>query len=483
LGIGPVIVCGGAGSRLWPLSREAYPKPFIRLADGFSLIQHALRRAAALEGARDIVTITNRELAFEVRDHYAELGLEGLRHRFVLEPEGRDTAAAIAVAALEIQAAIGSDEVMCILPGDHTIARLDAFVAAVSSAVAIARTGRLVTLGIVPDAPETGYGYIEADGADVVRFVEKPDAATARRFLESGRFLWNSGMFFCAAGRMVELMERHCPDILSGCRASLAAARRMVDESTATVQVELPKDIFATVRKQSIDYAVLEKARNLAVIRCDIGWSDIGSGAAFAPPSPRDARGHAAIGPAVTVDTRNSFIHSADRLVTTLGVEDLVIVDTADALLVASRHRVQDVKTISARLKAENHPAHREHRKVHRPWGTYTVLETGPRFKIKRIEVRPGGRLSLQMHYHRSEHWVVVAGRARVVNGEREFSLDPDQSTYIPAGTRHRLENGEPQPLILIEVQTGEYLEEDDIVRFDDVYGRDLQPSKPSRSS
>jgi mannose-1-phosphate guanylyltransferase len=470
LGIVPVIVCGGTGSRLWPLSRESYPKPFIRMADGLSLIQHALRRAAALPGAAEIVTITNRELLFEIRDHYAELGLGSLRHRFVLEPEGRDTAAAIAVAALEVAGAIGPDEVLCILPGDHMITRLEAFVAAVSAAVDLAGSGRLVTLGIVPDAAETGFGYIEADGSDVVRFVEKPDRAAAARFVESGRFLWNSGMFFCKAGRMIALMEQHCPDILAGCRESLAAGHRIAGDGQ--VQVELPRAEFSRVRRQSIDYAVLEKADGLAVVPCDIGWSDIGSWTAYATQSPRDADGNAVIGNALLFDTRRSLVHAADRLVAALGVDDLVIVDTPDALLVASAGRAQDVRQISARLKAGNHPAYREHLKVHRPWGTYTVLETGSRFKIKRIEVKSGGRLSLQMHRRRSEHWVVVQGRAHVVNGDREFDLDADQSTYIPAGTRHRLENAESGALVLIEVQTGEYLEEDDIVRFDDVYGR-----------
>lgn len=470
----PVIISGGAGARLWPLSREAYPKPFIRLSDGHSLIQHALKRALALTDAGEIVTIANRELLFEIRDHYAEAAAEAgpatRTHRFILEPEGRDTAAAIATAALEIADTHGGEAVMGILPGDHIVTDMGAFVAAVEQAVAMAREHRFVTLGIRPDSPETAYGYIEAQGTDVVRFVEKPDRATAQAFLASGRFLWNSGMFFCEAGTVVSMMEAHCADILAACRSALAHARRSAGDGFA--QVELPADEFSKVRKQSIDYALLEKASGLAVVPCDIGWSDIGSWNAFARLAEPDAEGNVLIGMVAAIDTKNSFVRSEDRLVATLGVDDLVIVDTADALLVAAGDRVQDVKQLSTRLKAEGHRSYREHPKVHRPWGTYTVLETGPRFKIKRIEVKPGGRLSLQMHHHRCEHWVVVAGRARVVNGDSEMYLEPDQSTYIPAGRRHRLENPDAAPLILIEVQTGAYLEEDDIVRFDDVYGR-----------
>lgn len=466
----PVIISGGAGARLWPLSRESYPKPFIRLADGMSLIQHSLRRAAAIAGAGEIVTITHRDLLFEIRDHYGELAIGGLEHRFILEPEGRDTAAAIGTAAAEIAAQLGPDAVMCILPGDHVISDEPAFLAAVAQAVEIAHGGGLATLGIRPDKPETAYGYIEADGTDVVRFVEKPDLETARKLVASGRFLWNAGMFFVEAGTMLALMERHCPDILTDCRRCLDGARRAAGDGF--MQIELAPDCFSKVRKTSIDYAVLEKASGLAVVPCDIGWSDIGSWDAFSRLSARDADGNVLHGTVAAIDTKNSFVHGEGRLIGTIGVENLVIVDTADALLVAAGDRTQDVKRLTSRLKEEGHKSYREHLKVHRPWGTYAVLETGPRFKIKRIEVKPGGRLSLQMHHHRSEHWVVVAGRAHVVNGDDELVLEPDQSTYIPCGNRHRLENRGTDPLILIEVQTGGYLEEDDIVRFDDIYGR-----------
>lgn len=465
----PVIICGGAGARLWPLSREAYPKPFIRLADGLSLIQHALKRAVSIADG-EIVTVAKRELVFEIRDHYAKIEPGGGRHRFILEPEGRDTAAAIATAALEIARVHGASTAMCILPGDHIILDGEAFADAVASAVSMARQHRLVTLGIRPDKPETGYGYIEADGTDVLRFVEKPDLETAERFLADGRFLWNSGMFFCEAGTMAAMMETHCPDIVAACRKSLEKARRSSGDGFE--QVELRQEDFSKVRKQSIDYAMLEKASGLAVVPCEIDWSDIGSWTSFARLTEADAQGNVLTGQVEAIDTRNSFVHGEDRLIATLGIDGLVIVDTADALLVAAADRVQDVRQVAGRLKNKGHPAWYEHPKVHRPWGSYTVLESGYRFKIKRIEVKPGGRLSLQKHYHRSEHWVVVAGRASVVNGDKELQLDPDQSTYIPAGRKHRLENPGTTPLIVIEVQTGAYLEEDDIVRLDDAYSR-----------
>ena len=466
----PVIISGGPGARLWPLSRETYPKPFIRLSDGTSLIQHSLRRAIAIPGVEEIVTISHRDRLFEIRDHYAELAIGGLKHRFILEPEGRDTAAAIATAAAEIAGEHGGDTVMCIFPGDHIITDQPAFLAAANQAIAMARDQRLATLGIRPDKPETAYGYIEADGTQVLRFVEKPDAARARSFLASGRFLWNSGMFFCQAGTMLTLMEEHCSDIIADCRRCLEGARRSTGDGFT--QIELLSDCFSEVRKTSIDYAVLEKATKLAVVPCDIGWSDIGSWDAFARLTPADQQGNVLSGSVAALDVKNSFVRSEGRLIGLIGVDDLIVVDTADALLVAARDRVQDVKQLSNRLKIEGHKSYREHPKVHRPWGTYTVLETGPRFKIKRIEVKPGARLSLQMHHHRSEHWIVVAGHARIINGDQEMILEPDQSTYIPVGQRHRLENPGATPLILIEVQTGAYLEEDDIVRFDDIYGR-----------
>jgi mannose-1-phosphate guanylyltransferase/mannose-6-phosphate isomerase len=465
-----VIISGGAGSRLWPLSRESHPKPLIPVAGGETLLQQAFRRAVAIPGVAEVVTVTNRELLFVSEDAYRGTGVTLPPLTYVLEPEGRDTAAAIAVATLAVERTYGRDAVLCVFPADHTVANVPAFVTAVGKAIALARTGRLVTFGIKPTSPETGYGYIEASGTDVVRFVEKPDLATAKAYVESGRFFWNAGMFCFTAGTMLDLMEHFVPDILATCRAASDAARQI--SGSGVTQIELPRDRFAEVRKDSIDYAVLEKASNVSVVPCDIGWNDIGSWTAYGNLLPADGAGNNVSGDVRLVDTRDTIISGHDRLIGAVGVEGLIIVDTPDALLVAAKRSAQEVKTLFARLKAENHEAYKLHRTVHRPWGTYTVLEEGERFKIKRIEVKPGAALSLQMHYHRSEHWVVVSGTARVVNGETELLLATNQSTYIPAGTKHRLENPGILRLVMIEVQTGDYLGEDDIVRFEDVYGR-----------
>jgi mannose-1-phosphate guanylyltransferase len=465
-----VIISGGAGSRLWPLSREGHPKPLIEMGDGQSLLRHAYRRALAIPGVADILTVTNRDLLFVSEDEYRDTGLAAPRLTYLLEPEGRDTAAAIAAATLAVEEAHGRDAVMIVLPADHMVTDVPAFVAAAEEAAALARQGRLVTFGIRPTRPETGYGYIEASGTDVLRFVEKPDLARAESYVAAGSFYWNAGMFCFAAGTMLGLLESLAPDILRDCRAALKAARRVKGDGVA--QIELDKTRFAAVRKESIDYAVLEKAENVSVVPCDIGWSDIGSWTAFADLLAADEAGNRLAGEVALVDTRNTVIAGGGRLIGAVGVEDLIIVDTADALLVAGKDSAQEVKTLFNRLKADGHEAARLHRTVHRPWGTYTVLEEGERFKIKRIEVKPGGRLSLQMHHHRSEHWVVVSGTARIVNGDTEMLLATNQSTYIPAGTNHRLENPGILRLVMIEVQTGDYLGEDDIVRLDDVYGR-----------
>jgi mannose-1-phosphate guanylyltransferase len=466
----PTILCGGAGSRLWPVSRERHPKPFIRLADGQSLLQKAFLRGAALVDVQEVLTVTNRELYFKTEDEFAEVNKDKLATSFILEPFGRNTAAAIAAAALHVAATHGDDALMLVLAADHLIVDQQAFAAAVDAACALARNGKLVTFGIRPDAPETGYGYLEADGNKVLRFIEKPSLDKAREYLESGRFLWNSGMFCFSAAAMLRAMELHCPDILAATRACLQQSR--VAEGKRFTQLELQADSFAGVREESIDYAVMEKSSDVAVVPCDIGWSDIGSWTAIGNLTEADAQGNRIEGEALLHDVSNCFIQSRDRLVGAVGVDNLVIIDTPDALLVADRARAQDVKHIYAKLKASGHEAHQLHRTVHRPWGTYTVLEDGPRFKIKRIEVKPGASLSLQMHHHRSEHWIVVSGMARVVNGDRELFVNTNESTFIPAAYKHRLENPGVLDLVMIEVQSGEYLGEDDIVRFEDVYGR-----------
>ena len=466
----PTILCGGAGSRLWPVSRELHPKPFIRLADGQSLLHKAFLRGARLEGAHEVLTVTNRELFFKTRDEYAEVNAARIATSYILEPFGRGTAAAVACAALQVAAKHGGEAVMLVLPADHLISDEKAFAAAVSRAASLALSGRLVTFGIRPDRPESGYGYIEAKGEDVVRFVEKPSTERAREYVESGRFLWNSGMFCFTAKTVLAEMRASCPEIVAACEKALRNAR--VARSNGDEQVELEPEGFAAVPDDSIDYALMEKSRAVAVVPCDIGWSDIGSWNAVGALTPADANGNRVEGDCVLHDVRDSYIRSGHRMVGAVGISNLVLVDTPDALLVADASRAQDVKQVYARLKERNHEAHRLHRTVHRPWGTYTVLEEGPGFKIKRIEVKPGASLSLQMHQHRSEHWIVVSGTAQVVNGERELTVQTNESTFIPPRNRHRLSNPHNVELVIIEVQSGPYLGEDDIVRFDDQYGR-----------
>ncbi|MDD2914289.1 MAG: mannose-1-phosphate guanylyltransferase/mannose-6-phosphate isomerase [Gallionella sp.] len=469
----PTILCGGAGSRLWPVSRELHPKPFIRLSDGQSLLQKAFLRGAMLPDVEEILTVTNRELFFKTEDEFREVNATGIPTSFILEPFGRNTAAAIAVATLQTKQKHGKDALVLLLAADHLIADQGAFTQAVAQAIKLAQSGKLVTFGIQPEAPETGYGYIEAEGSDVLRFVEKPSLEKAQAYLASGRYLWNSGMFCFTAGVMLQEMERHCPEILAASRVCMAQSRKA--EGDGFAQVDLHPESFDQIPDNSIDYAVMEKSANVAVVPCSIGWSDIGSWSALGDLTAADEKGNRVEGEALLHDVSNCYIQSNERIVGALGVDNLIIIDTPDAILIADRNRVQDVKLLYASLKADGHEAHKLHRTVHRPWGTYTVLEESARFKIKRIEVKPAGKLSLQMHHHRSEHWIVVSGMAKVTNGDSETLVNTNESTYIPAGHMHRLENVGVVDLVMIEVQSGEYLGEDDIVRFDDKYGRTPQ--------
>ena len=466
----PVVLCGGSGSRLWPVSREAHPKPFIRLGDGQSLLQKAFRRGAQLPGVAEILTVTNRELLFKTKDEYREVNSMGLATSFILEPFGRNTAAAIAAAALHVSKTHGEEAIMLVLAADHLIADQQAFSSAVSQATVLARQQKLVTFGIQPDAPETGYGYLEVEGHDVLRFVEKPSQEKAREYMDSGRFLWNSGMFCFQAGAMLQALAAHCPEILSKTQKCVEQSRQVQGEGV--IEQELDAATFAEVPDDSIDYAVMERSAQVAVVPCSIGWSDIGSWGALGDLIMPDANGNRIKGEALLHDVSNCFIQSNQRMIGAVGVDNLVIVDTPDALLVADRDRAQDVKVLYKELKAQGHDTYKHHLTVHRPWGTYTVLEEDPQYKIKRIEVKPGASLSLQMHHHRSEHWIVVSGMARVVNGDRELFVRTNESTYIPAGHQHRLENPGLLDLVMIEVQSGQYLGEDDIVRFEDVYER-----------
>jgi len=466
----PTILCGGAGSRLWPVSRELHPKPFIRLADGESLLQKAFLRGALLPNVENILTVTNRELLFKTEDEFCEINKAGLATSYILEPFGRNTAAAIAAAAMHVGRTFGEDAVMLVLAADHLISDQAAFQQAVLSAVHLAQAGKLVTFGIQADSPETGYGYIEADGNTVLRFVEKPSIDKAREYLESGRFLWNSGIFCFTAGAMLKEMMQLAPAIFSSTTHCLEVSRLL--KGQGFTQLELDAESFAQVPDTSIDYAIMETSEQVAVVPCSIGWSDIGSWSALGDIAKPDDMGNRVEGEAILHDTTNCYIRSDDRLVATVGIEGLVIIDTPDALLVANKAHAQDVKYIYARLKAEGKEVHKLHRTVHRPWGTYTLLEEGRNFKIKRIVVNPGASLSLQMHHHRSEHWVVVSGTAKVTNNGNEFLINTNESTFIPAGHKHRLANPGLLNLVLIEVQSGEYVGEDDIVRFDDNYGR-----------
>lgn len=445
----------------------------MRLADGQSLLQKAWLRGAALPDVAEVLTVTNRELFFKTEDEYREVASTShnlLANSFILEPFGRNTAPAIAAAALQVAATHGEDAVLLVLAADHLIADQAAFAAAVAQATQLARQGKLVTFGIQPDAPETGYGYIEADGNTVLAFVEKPSLEKAQVYLATGRYLWNAGIFCFAAGVMLREMAQHCPAILAATRACIEQASTATGKGFA--QIELTPNAFAQVPDDSIDYAVMEKSRNVAVVPCSIGWSDIGSWSAVGDLTVPDGNGNRIEGEVQLHDVNNCYIQSNERLVGAVGVSNLLIIDTPDALLVADCSRAQDVKHIYASLKAQSHEVHKHHRTVHRPWGAYTVLEEGRSFKIKRIEVKPGASLSLQMHYHRSEHWIVVSGTAKVVNGDHEIILKPNESTYIAAGHKHRLQNPGVVDVVMIEVQSGEYLGEDDIVRFEDNYGR-----------
>ena len=469
----PVILSGGAGTRLWPVSRRAHPKPFMKLVDGESLAEKTFRRALAVGDDGPVLTVTSRDYYFYTRDLYNELAGGEHEHPFLLEPIGRNTAPAIALAAHFLQDRLGPGVLMLVLPADHLIREEARFEEAVREARKLAAQGYLVTFGIHPTHPETGYGYIRkgrpiagSSGHEVAAFVEKPDEPTAMKYVDSGEYDWNSGMFCFSAGAYLEALAKHAPDIA-------AAARNCWRQTDADQRpLEIPLAPFSECPAQSIDYAVMEKAGNCAVVGGDFGWSDIGSWKAMSELYESDAAGNRIHGKAVVVESRDCFIKGENRLVAAVGVNDLIIVDTGDAVLVANRDRAQDVKAVVDQLSDLKHQAAEYHHTVYRPWGSFSILEDADDCKVKRLVVKPGGVLSLQKHHRRAEHWTVIQGVAKVRIDDREFLLHPNESTYIPVETRHRLENPGAEDVHLIEVQTGGYFGEDDIVRYEDIYGR-----------
>lgn len=464
--IQPVILAGGTGSRLWPLSRELYPKQIIRLVGALSLLQTTLQRVVTLDNVAPPLIVVGEEHRFLTRNQVDELHLPQAC-TILLEPEGKNTAPAICGAAAFVQKNGQGDSVLLVLPADHLITKDEAFVTAVHQAAELALRGHIVTFGIKPDRPETGYGYIaRGKGVTVKEFVEKPDRETAEKYLASGQYLWNSGMFAFTANALVAELQIHAPDIVS-------CMQEAVEKGTTDgCFFRFEQKVMRTCPADSIDYVLLEKTSQAAVVEADLGWSDIGSWQALWEVAEKDGEGNAVRGDVLLEDVHNSLIRSEHTLVAAVGLNDTMVIETADAVLVAPMSRSQDVKRIVSRLKKDKRDEFLIHRTVFRPWGSYTSLEIQDRFQIKRITVNPGSRLSLQMHHHRHEHWVVVSGTARVQNGEQSILLKEDEATYIPCGTIHRLENPGVIPLELIEVQIGSYLGEDDIVRFDDEYGR-----------
>jgi mannose-1-phosphate guanylyltransferase/mannose-6-phosphate isomerase len=473
----PVILCGGSGTRLWPLSRKALPKQFVPLIDGKSLLALTLERVALLDPAAGVVCVCAEDHRFLVREAISAAGVAGT---VILEPVARNTAAAMALAALQ---ASSPQQLLLFCPSDHHIPDVAAFTAMVRGAMPCAQQGAIVTFGVLPAFPSTGYGYIDkgqarADGGHAVgKFIEKPAADKAQQLLLTGNVLWNAGIFLCRADTLLAALQQHAPDILASCREAMAAAaadQEFVRPAAAALE---------GCRSESIDYAVMERHADVAVFPFNGQWSDVGSWNAVADMCPPDAQGNRIEGQGVAIQASNNFVHAPYRCVVALGVDDLVIVDTPDAVLVTRRGAAEQVKLVVPELEKRGTPQAVNHRKVLRPWGSYDSIENGSRFQVKRIVVKPSASLSLQKHYHRAEHWIVVKGTAEVTRGKETFLLSENQSTYIPLGEVHRLHNPGKTPLEMIEVQSGSYLGEDDIVRMDDQYGRVVAISEAKKQA
>ncbi|PLX85630.1 MAG: mannose-1-phosphate guanylyltransferase/mannose-6-phosphate isomerase [Desulfuromonas sp.] len=487
----PIILSGGAGTRLWPLSRELYPKQLLPLVGDKTMLQNTVSRLEGISGLAEPAVVCNENHRFMVAEQLKQLGRAP--SAIILEPVGRNTAPAVAVAAFQAMEG-GEDPLLLVLPADHVVRQAEGLRRVIESAVPLAEQGKLITFGIVPTGPETGYGYIRAgaplesrkleagsvklEGAPVTghasrvtafavsRFVEKPDLETARSYIDSGDYSWNSGMFMFKASRLVQELDRFAPEIVSACRKAVEGAERDLDF------IRLDADAFAACPSDSIDYAVMEKTEDAVVVPLDAGWSDVGSWSALWEVGEHDCHGNLVYGDVLLNDAKNNYLHAEGRMIAAVGLEDHVVVETADAVLVAHRDKVQDVKEIVSQLKMQQRDEAILHRKAFRPWGSYECIDSAERFQVKRITVNPGASLSLQRHHHRAEHWIVVKGTARITKGDEVVLLSENQSTYIPLGVTHRLENPGKIPLELIEVQSGSYLGEDDIERFGDVYGR-----------
>jgi len=464
----PIILAGGSGSRLWPLSRQLNPKQFLPLAGSNTLLQDTICRLEGLEHVQPWL-VCNEQHRFLAAEQLRQLGMES--SRIFLEPEGRNTAPAIAIAALQILNQ-GEDALLLVLAADHVIRNKEAFHVAIAKAATLAATGKLVTFGVKPERAETGYGYIQRgrelgdDGFIINQFAEKPDQETAQYYLDSNEYYWNSGMFLFRASSYLEELRRFHPDMVDLCERALSGSEVDADF------IRVAKDIFLSCPSDSIDYAVMEKTDRAAVVPLDAGWSDVGSWSALWDISEKNIEGNVLQGDAVAEGISNTLVRAEHRLVAAVGVENLIIVETKDAVLVVHKDKVQDVKKVVEKIKSDGRHEHISHREVYRPWGVYDSIDSGPRYQVKRITVKPGAKLSVQMHYHRAEHWIVVSGTAKVTRGSETFLLTENQSTYIPVGEVHALENPGTVPLELIEVQSGSYLGEDDIVRLEDRYGR-----------